>query len=306
MIKVLIRFGKGLVFFVFLLNLVYCTVTALVVLPEKPTGYVNDYANLISTSTHVLLENTLTAFTASTSNEIAVVTIPSLNGETVEHYASLLFAKWKIGQEKKDNGILLLISREDRTARIEVGYGLEGAVPDILAASILKEKLIPEFKAGKVDEGVTGTVVAIMEATKGEYQGTGNGGGPHVSFDLVMFLGIFGIQGLAFLSSIFARSKSWWAGGVVGAALGAIATFFHVFGLSVAVGLTITFFLTIFGFLFDFLVSNAYNSAKSVGAPIPWWAGGNSGGFRGSSSGGRSFGGFSGGRSGGGGASGSW
>jgi uncharacterized protein len=88
--------------------------------------------------------------------------------------------------------------------------------------------------------------------------------------------------------------------------LGLLATFFQLFGLTLLIGLVISFFLSIFGLLFDYLVSNAYNQAKSSGASIPWWAGGNSSGWRSSSGGRSSFGGFRGGSSGGGGASGSW
>jgi uncharacterized protein len=277
---------------------------AIFVVPEKPTGYVNDYAGLLTEATKKSLEVTLATFTASTSNEVAVVIIPSLEGDAIERYANMLFTKWKIGTTKHDNGVLLLISRDDRRARIEVGYGLEGAMPDVLAAQILNEKLLPEFKDGRFDAGVVGVVDAIIHATEDEYTLPAKKS-TTISIDSIFVFGFFGIQGLAFLSSIFARSKSWWAGGVVGLVLGLLATFFHVFGLSFAIGAVVTFFLSIFGLLFDFLVSSAYKNATSTHAPIPWWAGGNTGGFR-SSSGGSSFGGFGGGRSGGGGASSSW
>lgn len=291
----------------FLLVSAWCgVVSAIFVVPEKPTSYVNDYANLLSTEGKQTLETTLKSFTASTTNEIAVVTVPSLDGDSIERYAVTLFTKWKIGTEKHDNGVLLLISRDDRKARIEVGYGLEGALPDVLASQILNDTLIPQFKEGHIDAGIIGAVDAIIKATQGEYTYTGKAA-TRFNFDMIAFFGIFGIQGLAFLSAIFARSKSWWAGGIVGALLGVAATVFHVFGLSLAIGLVITFFLTVFGLLFDFLVSNAYKSAVGNHSSVPWWAGGSSGGWRGSSSGGgSSFGGFSGGRSGGGGASGSW
>jgi uncharacterized protein len=255
-----------------------------------------------------LLEQKLVTFTASTTNEIAVVIIPSLEGDTIEHFASTLFSKWKIGSKKNDNGILLLISRDDRRARIEVGYGLEGALPDSVAAQILVDKLVPAFKVGKTDDGVHEAVDAIILATRGEYQASVSTKNTTTgTFDTLFILGVIIIQGLAFFASILARSKSWWAGGVVGGILGLLATFFQVFGITAMVGIVITVFLSIFGLLFDYLVSNAYKRGTSSGGNIPWWAGGNTGsGWRGSSGGGSSFGGFGGGRSGGGGASSSW
>jgi uncharacterized protein len=278
------------------------------VVPDKPSSYVSDYAALMSQESKNLLEQKLATFTASTTNEIAVVIIPSLDGDTIEHFANTVFTTWKIGSKKNDNGVLLIIARDDRRARIEVGYGLEGALPDILASQILVDKLLPAFKVGKFDDGVIDVVDSIILATRGEYQAPvktmSNTTG---TFDTLFILGVIIIQGLAFFASILARSKSWWAGGVVGGILGLLATFFHVFGITFLVGVVVTIFLSIFGLLFDYLVSSAYRNSRSSGGSIPWWAGGNTGsGWRGSSGGGSSFGGFGGGRSGGGGASTSW
>lgn len=297
---------RHLALFFLLLSASALSTYAIFVIPEKPTAYVSDYAGLMSAPAKSALETKLANFTASTTSEIAVVTVPSLDGDTIENYAVRVFSKWGVGTKKNDNGVLLIISRDDRRARIEVGYGLEGALPDITASHILNETLIPDFKAGKIDEGITGAVDLIIKATQGEYTAPQASHGPQLDINLIVFFGFVGIQLLSFLSSILARSKSWWAGGVVGAVLGLLATFFQLFGLTLLIGLVISFFLSIFGLLFDYLVSNAYNQAKSSGASIPWWAGGNSSGWRSSSGGRSSFGGFRGGSSGGGGASGSW
>jgi uncharacterized protein len=281
--------------------------TSAFTLPEKPTGYVSDYANILSQATIQLLESDLQNFTASTSNEIAVVTVPDLGGDTVEHYATKLFELWKIGNAKNDNGILLLIARDDHKLRIEVGYGLEGALPDILARDIIDSKITPYFKQGDYDKGVIAGISAIKEATKGEYKATPNHNqksfnisGNLVEFALVIIFFVFQI-----LASILGRSKSWWAGGLLGGVGGGILTYLQVFGMSLFVGSIVTIALVVLGLIFDYFVSNGYNSAVSSGSSIPWWAGGGSGGSGGYSSS-SSFGGFGGGSSGGGGASGSW
>jgi uncharacterized protein len=264
---------------------------------------VNDYANVLTVDAKSALEEVLSSFAASTTNEIAVVTIPGLDGDTIEHYAVTLFEKWKIGNAKNDNGVLLLVAVDDHKLRIEVGYGLEGALPDILAKNIIETQITPAFKDGNYQLGILQGVYAIAEATKGEYIAARDTtkSFPQMSsgvFEFLFFIGFFVLQ---YLSAIFARSKSWWAGGLTGGLIGGALTLFGVFGVTLVVGSIITAVLILFGLLFDFIVSNAYTNGRSTGGGIPWWAGG---GTRSSSGG--SFGGFGGGSSGGGGASGSW
>lgn len=273
------------------------------VVPKTPTGYVNDYAGMLSDETKQYLENYLKAFTASTSNEIAVVTIPDLGGDTVEHYANSLFELWKIGKADNDNGILLLIARDEHKLRIEVGYGLEGALPDILAKDVIDTKITSLFKQGKYDDGVMEGVTAIMDATKGEYKVEEiSQNNFSVNGNILELIFIFLVFGLQFISSILARSKSWWAGGIIGGVIGYAVTYFSVFGMSILAGSIITFVLVILGLLFDYVVSSTYTNSISRGNSIPWWVGGGGSGGHSSSS----FGGFGGGSSGGGGASGSW
>ncbi len=149
----------------------------LIVLPSAalaafpaPKGFVNDFANVISQGTQAKLEGMLEAFEKSTSNEVAVVTLPSLDGEPVENVAVSLFEKWGIGKKGKDNGVLFLVAPNERKMRIEVGYGLEGAINDALAGRILDEAVVPRFKAGDLDSGIaagTLTIVKVISSKEG-------------------------------------------------------------------------------------------------------------------------------------------
>lgn len=158
------------IFFLSFLLFVSSSILFALNVPPKPTGYVNDRAALLSAATRNQLERELKTFEAETSNQIVVVTIASLEEENLEDFSIRLAEQWKIGQKGKDNGVILLISREDRAARIEVGYGLEGALPDLTAKLIIERELLPRFREGKFDEGVQRAVQAVIAATKGEYQ----------------------------------------------------------------------------------------------------------------------------------------
>jgi uncharacterized protein len=270
--------------------------------PGSPTGYVNDFARVLSAGEVSSLNAELSAFEASTSNQIAVVTIPSMQGDYIENFAVKLFEEWGIGKKDKDNGVLLLLSVEERKLRIEVGYGLEGSLPDSLAQRIINDDIVPELKAGDYDAAVEAGARSIMAATQGEYEGGGN---PLGGMDAGSFLTLFIFLPLVvftWLAAILARSKSWWAGGAIGtlAGLGIGSYFAAGVLITAASGLGLGFL----GLIFDYIVSNAYTGAKLSSGKIPWWAGG--GGFGGGHSSGGGFGGFGGGSSGGGGASGGW
>ncbi len=277
--------------------------------PGNPSGFVNDFAHVLTESEKGILENKIAAFNASTSNEIAVVTVKSLGGDYIEHYATALFQEWKIGTAKHDNGALLLVAVDDHKMRIEVGYGLEGALTDSISAQIIRDDLTPSFKRGDFYGGITTATDDIIKVTKGEYvvNASNKANNDLFSFDTIFIFIIIGIQALVFISSILARSKSWWAGGVVGGVVGGGLTIFGAFGLALFSGVVVTAIFVILGLLFDYFISKTYKGAVATGTSIPWWAGGgHGGGFGGSSSSSSSFGGFGGGSSGGGGASGSW
>src|SRR3990167_8452610 len=114
-------------------------------------GYVTDLAGMISPAERQRLEQTLLAFEQSDSTQIAVLTIPSLEGDALEDFSIRTVEAWKIGQKGKDNGVLLLVSKGDRKVRIEVGRGLEGVLTDLLAGRIVDQVISPRFKAGQLD-----------------------------------------------------------------------------------------------------------------------------------------------------------
>jgi uncharacterized protein len=266
--------------------------------PGSPTGYVNDFAGVLSAETKQQLETRLSSLDASTSAQVSVVTIKNLGGDTVEDYANKLFADWGIGQKGKDNGVLLLVAVDDREMRIEVGYGLEGALTDAESSWIIRDKITPRFKEGNYDQGVIDGVEGILSAASEDLipisvEKTFNASAGFME-DAFPAL-IFGFMALQWVWAILARTKSWWLGGVIGAIAGVI------FG-----GVTGMMLLGLFGLLLDWLVSKEYKKSTETGH-YPWWIGGKSG-FGGGFSGGRSggFGGFGGGRSGGGGSSGRW
>lgn len=141
-------------------------------IPKIPEGYVSDYARLLSPTAKARLENKLQTFEQKTSNQIIVAIFPSLEGEVLEDFSIRLAETWKIGQKEKDNGVILLIFKNDRKVRIEVGYGLEGALPDATSKRIIENEIVPRFREGRFDEGIESGVDAILAAAKGEYQGT--------------------------------------------------------------------------------------------------------------------------------------
>jgi uncharacterized protein len=139
-------------------------------IPEKPSARVNDYASLLPGDVRGRLEERLARFESETTTQIVVAIFPSLEGESLEDYVNRLYERWRLGQKGQDNGVLLAIFLEDRKARIEVGYGLEGALTDALASRILRERLIPEFREKRYAEGIEQAVIAIEAATRGEYK----------------------------------------------------------------------------------------------------------------------------------------
>jgi uncharacterized protein len=231
---------------------------------------------------------------------VAVVTVSTIGDEYIEQYAVRLFEEWGVGSSEKDNGVLVLLAVQDRKIRIEVGYGLEGALPDSVAQRIITNEMVPSLAAGDYDGAVLRGTEAIIEATRGEYTASNPTTNMNAIFDVAFPLFIFGSFVLQWIGAILARTKSWWLGGVLGTVLGASVS--SVMGWWMLYGALLTIGLTLFGLFFDYVVSSTYRHSQKYGVTPPWWAGGT--GYSGRSSGG--FGGFGGGRSGGGGASGSW
>ena len=128
-------------------------------------GKVNDFANVLSAAQRDQLESDLAGLEHDTSAEVAVVTVPSLGARSIEEYATGLFNAWGIGKQDRDNGVLILVSPNDRAMRLEVGYGLEPVLPDGLAGAIIRETFLPRFRAGDMPTGIvegTARVVGVV------------------------------------------------------------------------------------------------------------------------------------------------
>lgn len=139
--------------------------------PDVPllTGRVTDNAGVLSAETSARITALLKSHEDSTSDQVAVLTIASLDGEPLESYSMHVAETWQLGRKGKDNGVLLLVVRDDRKVRIEVGRGLEGNLPDITCGRIIRNVMIPRFKEGDYDGGVSAGVEAILASLAGSY-----------------------------------------------------------------------------------------------------------------------------------------
>ena len=155
-----------------LLPLLLLWTAALQAAPTFPalSGRVVDEAALMSRKQAHRLTQQLAAFEKRSGIQLVVVSVDSLDGETIEEYGYQLGRHWGIGQKGKNNGVLLLIAQDERKVRIEVGYGLEGALPDAIAANIIQTRILPAFKRGDMVAGVVAGSQSIMKALAGEYQ----------------------------------------------------------------------------------------------------------------------------------------
>ena len=132
------------------------------------SGRITDNAEILSAGTKQRLNALLKAHEMETGNQIAVLTVNSLEGESVEEYAHTVFNAWKLGQKGQDNGVLVLVAPSERRMRIEVGYGLEGTLTDVVASRIIRNVMTPRFKDGDFDAGIE----AGVQAVTGQIAGT--------------------------------------------------------------------------------------------------------------------------------------
>jgi uncharacterized protein len=277
----------------------------------KPSGYVNDLAGILDAGTRSTLEQRLKDVEAKTSSEIAVATVPSLDGMSIEEYATHLFKEWGVGQATTDNGVLVLVAPNDREMRIEVGYGLEGVLPDGLAGQIRDEQFLPRFRDNDYVGGIAAGVNRIADIVEKNQVLTPEElarlNTPRPQWAMVPFLGIFVFIG-SFMVGLGLRTKA-----VFPILFGG---FFSGMPMAMAVLVTAKTALFALGPLWLLVASfgywlggrdkwkDAFRPGKSSGKS-GWVMGGGSGGSgRSGSSGGSSS--FGGGRSGGGGASGRW
>lgn len=244
--------------------------------PAKPTKLVNDYTGTLSPEEIDRLERKLVAFDDSTSTQIAVVLIKSLEGYDVADYAVRLAEKWGVGGEKNNNGIMLLAALDDRKLTIQTGYGVEGALPDAITARIRLNEINPFFKEGRYFEGLDRGTDAIISYTKGEYKSeepknkAKDGGRSRSPIGIIIIIIIL---------IIVLRSRGGGGGNQIIGRRGSANPFWWM------------------------LMGSALGGGRSSGGGWGGFSGG-SGGFGGGGGGG--FGGFGGGSFGGGGSSGSW
>ncbi len=236
--------------------------------PARSNTLVTDYAQLLDEGQRNALEQKLVAFNDSTSTQIAIVIIRSVGGYDISDYAVQLFNKWGIGQEKKNNGVLILVAKDDRKMFITTGHGIEGVLPDVVCKRVIVKDIQPNFKAGAFYDGLDQATSSIMSIVKGEFtadeymKSKNNKRVPF--FPILLFIFIFFVVILSKISSTrkYARTN-------------------HL------------------GFWVAWALLNAAAN-RSRGS---WGGFSGGGGFGG---GGGGFGGFGGGSSGGGGAGGSW
>lgn len=266
------------------------------------SGRVNDLANLIPADARQRIEQKLAAFEQQTGAQIAVLTIPTLEGEPIEDFSLRVVEAWKLGKKEKDNGVLFLIARDDRRMRIEVGYGLEGDLTDLETSHILDDVVAPYFRNGDFGGGIEHGVDAILASLQGqEVVAPDTGGAQGVQSPGGAFSGVI----FAFVIGVFALMAI-----TTGGAMGWILYFFMMpfmmgFGLPILIAWVVLFPILklIFG----------RKLGRRTGSRGGWWGGGpfiGGGGWGGGGGGwsGGGGGGFSGGGGsfGGGGSSGSW
>lgn len=163
-----------------------------------PSGrWVTDAGDLLSPTEERLLSRKLSGYADTTSTQIVVVTVPSLNGVPASDYAVELGRKWGVGQKGKDNGVVILVSRDDRKVFIATGFGLEGAIPDAVAARIVRNILLPNFRQGRYYDGLSAAVDALMRAARGEYsaertpRASRGVGGPNFTLIFILLIILF-------------------------------------------------------------------------------------------------------------------
>jgi uncharacterized protein len=259
------------------------------------TARVNDYAAMLSPATRQQLESVLAALEKEESTQLAVLTIDSLQGENLEDFSIQVVEKWRLGQKGMDNGALLLIAKNDRKLRIEVGYGLEGVLTDLISGRIIRDIITPQLKNGNFNQGVIDGVSAMITAVRGEFSAQAAVSSGKQSADEISGFVIFLLFILFNIGRILGRNK------MVAASLSAmiapvIGSFFFGFQWLLFLALIPAGFIA--GFLASFFLSHMSSSGRRSGGFHRSISGGFSSGGGGFSGGGGGFG--------GGGSSGGW
>ena len=151
-----------------------CSLRAAEVIPAAPRDHFNDYAGIVSAGTAQALDAELTQFERDTSNQIVVAIYPHMQSDSsIEDYTVRVAQSWRVGLKEKKNGAVLFIFSQDHKLYIQVGYGLEGVLPDATCKQIIENEITPRFRQGDFTGGVQAGVHAMLAATRGEYHGTG-------------------------------------------------------------------------------------------------------------------------------------
>ena len=284
-------------------------------LTEIPTfdHRVIDTSHTLESSQIDDLESSLIGFEKKRTDgaQIAVLMINKLDNETIEQYADRVFIQWKIGKKEKDNGILLLIVKDDKLMRIEVGYGFEGTITDLIASHIIREQLAPQFKKNNYYQGIHDALSVLISKLNDPQQVPETNNDPDLetvlasefganlfNYGLASFLICFGVVSLFLISSTKRRAaRSLGTGLLNGISVGGF-TLFNGYSLHIVLP------LIFLAFVASTILSGILTMSSSGRGRGGGLGGGKGGGFGGGSFGG--FGGGGGGRSGGGGASGSW
>ncbi|MFZ6002092.1 MAG: TPM domain-containing protein, partial [Bacteroidota bacterium] len=277
--------------------------------PELWNMRVHDDAHVLSQETIDQLENQLRIFEDSTSNQIAILIISSLDDEVLEEYSLKVAETWKLGTARNDNGVLLLVAVDDHKMRIEVGLGLEGVLTDAQCNRIIRNEMAPAFRRDDYDAGVGAGIDAIIKSIGGEYQATDDVTSDGLNMGLGAMIGVslfvFGILGLFTAIALFSKGGPTWFLYVF------LIPFYAAFPMGIY-GTTIGLYI-LGTYVIGFPIAKYFlnRSPKWKGKMLEWQSssgGGRSGGGSSWSSGGGSSGGFSGGGGsfGGGGSSGGW
>ena len=254
--------------------------------PPPNDGYVTDTVGVLTDVEDASLERTLKQYRDETSNEIAILIVDTLYGGAIDIAAVETGRTWGVGGKDRDNGVVILVSYKDREIFLAIGYGLEGVVPDIIAKAIIEKDILPLFREGEYYKGLIAGIDSLQKHIGGEYTAERYVQEKRsIRADVFLFIVLVGLEALA---ALFSRTKSWWLGGVVGAALGVLLAFIKSWWLAVPI-------MAALGLLMDYVFSKGATKRRR-GAQWYWGGGG----------GGRGGGGFGGGSFGGGGAGGSW
>ena len=221
----LVRYGFGIILLLF-----FTTVWAQVEIPEL-SHRVTDLTATLSIQQATALENRLAAFEAEKGSQIAILIVPTTQPEDIAQFGIRVAEAWKVGRKNVDDGVILIVAKEDRKLRLEVGYGLEGAIPDAIAKRVIAETITPFFKIGDYAGGIDAGVTQLMQLIEGETLPVpDNVPSARLNEGTFMFILFGGLIAGFVLSAMMGRVMG---GMLAGLGTGAVAALF--FGLSFAV-----------------------------------------------------------------------